>query len=373
MAPVPEPKLSESPLLIQADLFVDHDAFDRFGRVLRHLLVGLVDHAVRVRLVSADPRVESLTLGPVTTVLHERPRWPLSRRRIGHLLDVLAVHSPTIVYALSGGSYPLARAAADAFDADLVFQVTSVADVQHAAMLAGADVGHYLTFTQPLATMLADLLKAPPEQISLLRPGVIAAKQPACFSAPRRSPTILSLASFTRRGGVEAIVEAAARLRDRHPDFLVFLLGEGPRETALRKLIRTRGLGAQVTMAHPGGNLLQTMHNADVYIRPASDNEFHDDVLHAMGAGNAVVVVAGPAQDYVRHGETGLICEAGSPLSLAAAIDSLLADRDRTRRIAEHALEYVRTQHPISAMADTAAEVFRRLAVSHATFTMKES
>jgi glycosyltransferase involved in cell wall biosynthesis len=92
-----------------------------------------------------------------------------------------------------------------------------------------------------------------------------------------------------------------------------------------------------------------------------------------MGAGVAAVVVAGPAQDYVTGGETGIVCESGDPAALCKAIDSLLSDRPHARRVAEQALEYVRTHHPISAMAEKCAEVFRRLALSHATFSMKES
>jgi len=373
MRGVIEPRDKEGPHPIQVDLFIDRLAFDRFGRVLRHLLVGLVDQACRIRLVSADPRVESLTLGPVTTVLHEPLRWPLNRRRTDRLLDALSPQPPTVVHALSAESFDLARSAAETFDADLILQVTSVADCSALASLSEARVGRYIAFTRPLASLLEEQLRIPTERISVVKAGITASKQPACFAQPKRTPTLVSFSPFARGGGVDVLIEAAHLLLRRQRDFLLFLLGEGRRESYLRRLIRHRELSARITLAHPTGNFLQTMQSADLYLRPAPDAAFEDDVLHAMGCGAATVVTAGPIVDYVQHDETGLVCDTLDAQVLADAVDSLLLDVERARRLAYNAQEYVRTHHPISAVAQQTADIYRRLALAHATFSMKES
>lgn len=363
---------SEGALSVDAVLCVDHDAFDRFRRVLRHLLVGLVDQAVRTRLLSCDPRVERLTLGPVQTVLHERPTWPLAKRRIGQLLEALAHRPPTVVHAMSHGSYEVAAAVAESFDADLILGVTSLADCEAIGNVPMERVGRYIALSEPLASVLTDQLGASRDRVDMIRPGVLAAKTVACFAQPQRSPTILSFSPLERDAGVEALLEAVCLIRRRKRDFLLFLLGQGRREGALRKFIRRHRLSSAVTLAHPGGDLTDTVKSADIFVRPSRDTAFDDDVLHAMGAGVAVVACASPVTDYLRHGDTGWVCEKPEAEALAAGIETLLDDRAEAQRLAAAGMKHVRTHHAVSAMAEHTAGIYRALALARATFSLKE-
>ena len=67
ITPVSDSMEDRSQLSLSAALCVDHDALDRFGVVVRHLLVGLVDQAVHLRVISADARIEQLTDSAATT------------------------------------------------------------------------------------------------------------------------------------------------------------------------------------------------------------------------------------------------------------------------------------------------------------------
>ena len=136
---------------IHATLCIDSEALDRFGSVIRHLVVGLVDQAVHVRLVSSDARIEGLSLGPVQTHVHQRLTWPFAKKRSEELLDALSAQAPTIVHALSRASYEFAGLLAETFDADLVLQLTSRADCESIAAWTGQKVRRYLSFSQPLA------------------------------------------------------------------------------------------------------------------------------------------------------------------------------------------------------------------------------
>ena len=62
---------SQNSLSVSAALCVDADAFDRLGRVVRYLAVGLVDEAIHLRVLSSDRRVDTLSLGPIQTVPHQ--------------------------------------------------------------------------------------------------------------------------------------------------------------------------------------------------------------------------------------------------------------------------------------------------------------
>lgn len=373
---------------ISAALCVDREAFDRFGHVLRHLLVGLVDQAVSLRLLSCDARVDALSLGPVRTLIHKRLVWPFARRRIEELLGALSHQPPRIVHALSGASYGVASAIAEAFDADLVLQVTSLVDCNSVIHFAGEGraagfslrgysrglkpAARFLVFTEPLRSVLREQVKIPAEQIDLVRPGVLASQHIACFADPKRAPTILCLSSLERGSGVDRLIEAIGILRRRDHSLMLFLLGEGRQESALRRDIRERKLSSCVTLAHPAGDLSRAMQSADIFVRPSSDSAVAEQCLQAMGAGMAVVTCESAVCDYFRDGETAVLCAKPKAESLAGAIEELLNDRGAARRIATSGLEYVRAHHAMSRMAEDIASTYRRLALTRATFPLQQ-
>ncbi len=357
---------------VKVVLCVEPEAFDRFGRVLRHLLVGLVEQAIDVRLLSSDPRVEKLTLGPIQTVVYQRITWPMAGRRTGAVLDALRHRPPTLVHAMSGASYRLAGAVAEAFDADLVFQVTSLADCNAIAEFKGPRVGCYTAFARPLIKVLEEQLKIPADHIDLIHPGVKTSEKPVCFSQAQRIPTLLCSSPLEPESGVDVLIEAVDLLRRRNHTFMLFLLGAGGQESILRRMIRQRELLGHVTLAHLLEGFAQAMHNADILVRPSADTKFSDDTLHAMGAGLAVVTGASPICDHCRANETALVCDKISAESLADAIEQLLSDRAGAQRLAASAMEYVRANHAMSGMAERSAEAYRRLALARATFPIKE-
>jgi glycosyltransferase involved in cell wall biosynthesis len=357
---------------VKAALCIEPEAFDRFGRVLRHLLVGLVDQAIDVRLISTDPRVERLTLGPIQTVVYQRITWPVASRRAGALFDAIAHRPPTLVHALSGASYGVAGAVAGAFDADLILQVTSLQDCRAAAEFSSARIGRYAAFSRPLMTALEEHSSIPAELIDLIHPGVKASEEPVCFSHPERIPTLLCSSPLERGSGVERLIEAADMLRRRNHDFMLFLLGAGRQESALRHMIRQRNLLSHVALAHLVQGLAQAMNNADIYVRPSEDTAFSDDALHAMGTGLAVVTGASPICDHYRPDETAVVCDRLDAESFANAIERLLTDRAGAQRMAASGMAYVRNHHAVSIMAERSAEAYRRLALARATFPLKE-
>ena len=353
-------------------LCVDGHALDRFGRVLRHLLVGLIDQTAKLRLVSSDPRTESLAFGPVQALVLPPIRWPMTGRRIAQFVEALSPHPPTIVHALSGTSYRVGAALAEAFDADLVLQVTSLKDCATVAHLDTKHVGRFLALSPPLAAAIHERAEISEERIDLVRPGVLVSPRAACYAEAERLPTILCLSALERRSGVDRLLEAVHLLRKRGHAFLLFLLGRGRHEVSLRRIIQDRRLSAYVTLANPAGDPTQVMNSADIFVRPSADTSFVADVLQAMGAGMAVVTLASTVCDYLRDGETVLLCDRPSAESLADALERLITDRAEAQRLATTAMEYVRSNHPVSAMAEQTADAYRKLALARATFPIKE-
>lgn len=362
----------QDPRQVSAALCVDTHAFQRFAPVLRHLAVGLADEAVEVRILSADPRLESMSLGPVQTVLHQPIAWPVARRRLDQLIEVLAARPPTVVHAFSCESYALAGEIAQSLDIDLVLQVTGPLDCEPLGRPRARPVDAYIAFTTPLVRTLEDRLNIPPELVNLVHPGVLCAPEPACFSQIGRETTLLCMSPLERDTGVDHLLRAVRLLRRNGTVLQLFLWGRGPAEHALRHLAAQLELTDCVTFVSPMGDPVNAMQGADIFVRPGADRVFSAATLQAMGAGLAVVAAANPFADYLHHGETALVCESPGPESFAEALHALLQDRMTARRLATAGREYVRAHHTLSAMASRTAAVYRQIAMQHATFTLPE-
>ena len=372
MVGVSETMESARPRTVSAALCVDGEALDRFGCVLQHLCVGLVDQAVAVRLLSSDARVRSLALGPIQSLVHHRIAWPAARRRTERLLDTLSAQPPTVVHAMSRGSYRLAAAIAEAFDADLVLDVTSQADCDWIVSLEVGKHVRFHAFSEPLATVLEAQLKIAREQIVVIRPGIPVAPRAACFATPGRVTTVLCTSAFERNSGVDRLIAAVSLLGERGHKMQVFLLGGGRQESVLRRLVRTRNLSSSVTFGPPLSDLTTAMQSADIFVRPSADSEFTADGLLAMGMGLVVVTDPSMLCDHIRPTETAMVCAYPTAESLAATIDGVLNHRQEAIGLATAAMEYVREHHAVSTMAERTAAAYRQLALTRTTFAIRE-
>lgn len=316
--------------------------------------------------------MEALRLGPVQTILHEPIKRPWVRRRLGQVLDSFGRLAPTIVHAMCADAYPVATAVAETFDADLILQVTSLADCDTLSQANGYRNTRFIALSQPLADMLQSRLGIAADRIDLIRPGVLASQRVACFAEADHMPTILCTSALDNNSGVERLISALTILRERGHTLFAFLLGSGRQESFLRRMVREGDLSSNVTFADPAGDTTQAMQSADVFVVPASSDAFRVDALQAMGAGMAVVTLPCAVCDHFHDGKTAVVCRSSTAAALATAVERFLKDHAYARQVAGGGLEYVRTHHAMSVMAERTASVYRKLAITRATFSIGE-
>ncbi len=368
---VSDPIQKTTPMGGNITLFVEGDSFQRQRCVLPHLIVGLIDQAVPLRVVTTDPRAGSLALGPVPVLVWERAGWPFAGRRLASLMESLAATPPTVLHALSNDSYAVTLELAEEFDAELIWSVCGFADIEAGGRFDMARVDAVVTHSPAMVERLCDRLGLEPANVHVISPGVLASPSPSAFVDAARTPTIVCTTAFDRSRGVEPIIHAVDILRRRSRPVALFLLGEGSDESSLRRRVRDLRLASCVTFARPSGDLTPAFLHADVFVRAKRITAFEDDILQAMAAG--LVVVCGPSEidDGLCDGQTAVLCDPNVPESIADAVERVLGDVDAARAIASGALDYVRTHHTLSGMAEQAANLYRGLTLRRATFSVE--
>jgi glycosyltransferase involved in cell wall biosynthesis len=347
--------LEREPLSVA--LVIDQLTFDRMGPVISHLTIGLLDSIDRLTLITPAREAEELSLGPVNVIPYRRRPWPFRRGGFDRLLEQFGEVTPNVIHAFSHRAGPLARNLADELDRPMVLHLLSTTDVDRAGQYAPATM---IAASGPLHDAAVHAAHDTP--VELIRPGLLSATFPSCFSRPGLSPSILCMSAFEPETGVENLIHAARKLVDHGEDFMLLLLGDGPDEHRLRKLVEKLSLLKHVTFGRRMTDWQMIMSTADLFVVPGLVDRVDVRLLQAMAAGVAPVCCEMPNSDFVVDGETGIRCERQAGDALAAAILGLLRDRDNARKIARHALEHCRKHHSLSVMAELTAALYRTLA-----------
>jgi PEP-CTERM/exosortase A-associated glycosyltransferase len=144
------------------------------------------------------------------------------------------------------------------------------------------------------------------------------------------------LGSFYAYEGLTLAVRALPRIRERSPGAHLLLVGGGPQEAQLRRLIAGLGLSAHVTLTGrvPHDQVHRYYSLVDVLLYPRLPMRLTELVtplkpLEAMAQGKLVLASdVGGHRELIRNGETGRLFTAGSAEALAAAASDFLTARD---------------------------------------------
>ncbi len=174
--------------------------------------------------------------------------------------------------------------------------------------------------------------------------------------------------SFYGYEGLDLLLEATRQLLPRHPQLRVLLVGGGPQEANLRAQAVVSGLQDRVifTGRVPHDQVQRYYEQIDVLAYPRLPIRLTELVtplkpLEAMAQG--VMFVAsdvGGHRELVRDGETGTLFKAGDAAALAAAIDSLLAQRERWPQRRTAARRFVEAERTWAGSVARYREVYRR-------------
>jgi PEP-CTERM/exosortase A-associated glycosyltransferase len=157
------------------------------------------------------------------------------------------------------------------------------------------------------------------------------------------------LGSFYAYEGLDLLIEAVPALLQERPRLRVLLVGEGPKEGALRR--RARDLGVADKVLFPGrvphSDVRPYYDLVDVLVYPRFAMRLTETVtplkpLEAMAMGKLLVASnVGGHRELIRDGETGILFEAGNASDLAKKVLLALDDSELLRRIPIRARRFV--------------------------------
>lgn len=152
-----------------------------------------------------------------------------------------------------------------------------------------------------------------------------------------------SVGTLTKLKGYRYLVEAAKILANKNKfnknnHFYFQIIGLGPEEEKLRRLIKRSKLEEYFHLRPPLEKVGEAMRHFTVYVQPSLSESFGLATAEAMAMGLPVVVtqVSG-LKELVKNGKTGLVVPPRDPGALAEAIKKLLKDEQLRVKLGEAA------------------------------------
>ena len=150
----------------------------------------------------------------------------------------------------------------------------------------------------------------------------------------------------------DALVRAFALVAPRRPNLSLLLIGDGPERARITALAAGLGIARDRIVA-PGELAWTTSPYAsiDLYVATSRKEGLPLAPLEAMASELAVVATDVPGhRDVVEHGVTGLLVPHDNDTALATAIESLLDDQARRRRMGQAGRARVRKEFTLQSM-----------------------
>jgi glycosyltransferase involved in cell wall biosynthesis len=142
---------------------------------------------------------------------------------------------------------------------------------------------------------------------------------------------IIFVGTLNRRKGVMVLLDAFSRLVGKGIDISLDVIGSGPLEAQIRKLVERDGLNDRVFLHGPKPGAVSLIAQADLLAVPSLYDSFPNVLLEALHTGTpALGTRAGGIPEILAADE--LLVPPGDPATLAAAIERLVRDPDAYRK-----------------------------------------
>jgi glycosyltransferase involved in cell wall biosynthesis len=145
------------------------------------------------------------------------------------------------------------------------------------------------------------------------------------------APVVLAAGRLALQKGFDTLIAAAGRWRDRRPKPLLIIAGTGPAAAGLAH--QARGLGVSVRFLGWRDDVAALLAAADVFVLPSQWEGRPLILAEALRAGRPIVATdVGGVRDLTGP-DAALLVAPGDPDALAAAVLSVLDDRELAERL----------------------------------------
>jgi glycosyltransferase involved in cell wall biosynthesis len=282
--------------------------------------------------------------------------------RAAHRFRPDLVHTH-LVHADVYGAYAAARAGARLVSTKHNDDPFRSGPARHGERLLLRRAARVICITEALARFNREVVGLPPEKLRVIHYGLDAPPEPwGPPGGPDLEPdarVLLAICRLVPQKGLNVAVEALVRVRERHPNVQLVVLGEGPLREELTALASRLGVAQAISLPGRVGDVAWWLRRSTALVHPARWEGFGLALLEAMLGERAIVASAvSSVPEIVVDGETGLLVPPDDPAALAAAILDLLDHPDRAAEMGAAGRARALSEFSVARMTERTAVVY---------------
>jgi glycosyltransferase involved in cell wall biosynthesis len=189
-----------------------------------------------------------------------------------------------------------------------------------------------------------NLCGVPDSKISTIYEGIDLSNYPrtAHLRKPGEPATVGVVAHLSREKGIHYLVEAASLIPEVHRDIRFVIVGEGTCLPELKQLVQEKGLEPCFQFLGFRTDVAGLMRSFDIFALPSLSEGLSSAILEAMASSLPVVASdVGGIPELIKNGENGLLVTPADPVSLAAAIQQMAENPEKSMRMGQAGRERV--------------------------------
>ena len=215
-----------------------------------------------------------------------------------------------------------------------------------------------------LGQALTDELGVPADRIAVISPGFPPQSQPFAGTGAGKVPVIGTGGPLEEASGTMIFLEAARLVLDAGHDVEFVIASPGSQQIILRHRAQRLQIADRVTVADYPSFSAEFWSVLDMYCQPATVPSTGRTLIQALG--HALPCVATDVKGLsglIDSDENGLVVPRSDPEALAKAINALLDDPVKARRLGSAAHDRVRARFDPELEADRLARLYQQAAL----------
>lgn len=182
------------------------------------------------------------------------------------------------------------------------------------------------------------------------------------FSVPGDHKLIANISQLTERKGQGDLILGMRNVLEADDKVTCLLFGEGAQKDNYQSMIDRYKLNEHIKLCGFSENIARILPNIDVIVHPAYSEGLGSTLLQA-GATKRMVIACpcGGISEIIKHNETGIHVDVGSPDALGEQIIHALETPDRSRQFGEKLYEWVRDNFNVEEMASAYDDLYNQV------------
>lgn len=164
-----------------------------------------------------------------------------------------------------------------------------------------------------------------------------------------RSKTIVSAGRLTDQKNHELLINAFARIAEKHSDYNLMIYGEGPNREKLSNQISRLNLNNRVFLHGYSSDVVSSVSKSSLFVLSSDFEGMPNALMEAMAMGVPSISTdcgGGGAKFLIENEKNGLLVPIGDVDALASAMDRVLSDRAFSEKISKNARTLCKTLAP---------------------------